>query len=363
MPARTIHVACPGAIDQPTGGYRYDAAIVRELRAAGRDVVVHELTGSHPLADAAARDAAGRCVAAARDGILVVDGLALPAFADHFGPDAGPIIALIHHPLALETGIDAAARRHFETLEPRLARAARGVIVTSPATMPAVRAMAVQPSRIVAVMPAVQRGALRARRDCATLALLCVASLTPRKGHRVLIDALASLRDLRWRLTCIGPTDLDPATTRRVRMAIAQRRLQRRIRLTGAAPPQTVRNAYRQADLFVLPSYYEGYGMAFAESIAAGLAVIASGAGAVATTVPRTAGHLVRSGDARALACTLRRVLQQTSARRRLRQGAVSMARRFPDWATQGRRFAAALDFLARTSDPPSDGPPSDDPR
>lgn len=351
--APRLHLACPGAIDQPTGGYRYDAAIVRELRAAGHDVLVHELAGRHPLADDAARAAARDCLAAAHGGILVVDGLALPAFAGLLDDTTTPVVALIHHPLALETGIDAGARRHFAALEPRLARAARGVIVTSPATVPAIRAMGVAGARIATVTPAIHRAALRSRRETTTRALLCVASLTARKGHLVLVAALAALRGLRWRLTCIGPTALDPATTSRVRAAISLRRLQGRIRLVGARPPQVVRDAYRRADLFVLPSYYEGYGMAFAEAIAAGLPVIASGAGAVATTVPPGAGRLVRTGDPKALARCLRRVLQQATARRRLRQGAVSMARRFPDWAAQARRFAAAVDALARGVPPP----------
>ncbi|MBM3525733.1 MAG: glycosyltransferase family 4 protein [Alphaproteobacteria bacterium] len=345
--SRTIHLACPGPIDQPTGGYRYDAAIVRALRDGGRDVVVHALAGRHPLADNVARAAARACLTAAVGGVLVIDGLALPAFADLLPSSAPPVIALIHHPLALETGIDAATRRHFEAIEPCLARAAQGIVVTSPATVPAIRAMGVSIDRVAVVTPAVSRGAIPARRSRASTAVLCVASLTPRKGHRVLVAALARLTVRRWHLTCIGPTEYDATTTARVRMAIGLARLQRRVRLVGSRPSQAVREAYRRADLFVLPSCYEGYGMAFAEALAAGLPVMASGAGAVATTVPRGAGLLVRAGDAKALARALRRVLQHPLARRRLRQGAVSMARRFPDWPAQARRFAAAIDALA----------------
>lgn len=348
--SRAIHLACPGPIDQPTGGYRYDAAIVDALRECGREVVVHALAGRHPLADDAAREAARRCIQAARGGMLVIDGLALPAFAGLLPSATMPVVALIHHPLALETGIDPVARRHFEAIEPGLARATKGIIVTSPATVPAIRAMGVPAGRIAVVTPAVPRTAIPARRARASTSLLCVASLTPRKGHRVLVAALARMTSWRWHLTCIGPTGYDGATTARVRVAIGLARLQRRVRLVGSRPSQAVREAYRRADLFVLPSYYEGYGMAFAEALAAGLPVVASGAGAVATTVPRGAGLIVRAGDAKALARALRRMLQHPQARRRLRQGAVSMARRFPDWPTQARRFAAAVDDLAAPS-------------
>lgn len=351
-PPPPLHFASPGPIDQPTGGYRYDAAILRALRAAGRPVVLHELDGRFPCVDDAARAAAHRCLAAARDGILVVDGLALPAFEGLLDAAAIPVVALIHHPLALETGLDAATRRHFEMLEPRLARAARGVIVTSPATVPSVRAMGIDGTRIATVTPAVERTTPGARRAHGATRLLCVASLTPRKGHRILLPALARLRAIDWTLLCVGPTDLDPATTRHVRTAIATRRLQRRVRLAGARPPGAVRAAYRQADLFVLPSFYEGYGMAYAEAIVAGLPVIGSGTGAVRSTVPVPAGIVVRAGVVAALARALRHVLQHSSSRRRLRQGAMSMTRRFPDWATQARRFAAAVDALAARGGP-----------
>lgn len=343
----TIHFACPGRLDQPTGGYRYDAAILRELQAGGRDVVLHELAGAHPLADDAARAEARRCLAAAAGATLIIDGLALPAFAGLLPNASAHVVALIHHPLALETGIGIAQQRHFAALEPVLARAASGVIVTSPATVPAIRAMGVSATRIAVVEPAVARAVVRRRAAGARLHLLCVASLTARKAHRVLMAALGRLRGLEWHLTAIGPRDLDRREAGRIALAIAARGLRGRVRLTGSQAPETVRAAYAQADLFVLPSLYEGYGMAFAEAIAAGLPVIGARAGAVPTTVPRRAGVLVRPGDSAALARALRRLIVRGDARRRLRRGAVAAARGFPDWRRQAMRFAVAIDRFA----------------
>jgi glycosyltransferase involved in cell wall biosynthesis len=339
----TLHFACPGPIDQPTGGYRYDAAILRELRVAGRGVTLHELPGRFPLADDVARAAARRCLAAAAGATLVIDGLALPAFEGLLPDPATRTVALIHHPLALETGIGVAERRHFAAVEPALAQACVGVIVTSPATVGSMLDMGIAQARVAVVEPAVARGVVRRRAAGPRLQLLCVASLTPRKAHRVLIAALGRLRGLDWRLTAIGPQHFDRREAGRIALAVASRGLRGRVRLAGTRPPEAVRGAYARADLFVLPSLHEGYGMAFAEAIASGLPVVGARAGAVPVTVPRRAGILVRPADAPALARALRRLFERGDARRNLRRGAVAAARGFPDWRRQAAAFDAAV--------------------
>jgi glycosyltransferase involved in cell wall biosynthesis len=342
-----LHFACPGPIGQPTGGYRYDAEILRGLRAAGRDVVLHELAGCFPDVDRAAVQAARDCATAARGAVLVIDGLALPGFAGSLPATETRIVALIHHPLALETGIPAMLRRRFAALEPELVRACAGVIVTSPATVPAIRAMGVSAERIRVVVPAVARnGASSWRRNGGRVRMLCVASLTPRKGHRGLLAALARLRGLAWRIDLVGPRQYDRREAGRIATAIGSRGLRGRVRLTGAVSAARVAAAYRAADLFVLPSFHEGYGMAFAEAIVAGLPVVGARAGAVPSTVPPRAGVLVRPGDPASLARALRPLVASRAARARLARGALLHARSLPDWPAQARRFAAAIDAL-----------------
>src|SRR6185503_6093571 len=123
--------------------------------------------------------------------------------------------------------------------------------------------------------------------------LLAVGSVVPRKGYDVLVAALATLADLPWRLTIVGDCTRDAAAAGGLRQAITGARLDDRVILAGAVPPAQLAAHYGAADVFVLPSRHEGYGMAFAEAIAHGLPVVGTTAGAIPETVPAGAGVLV----------------------------------------------------------------------
>jgi len=155
------------------------------------------------------------------------------------------------------------------------------------------------------------------------------------------------LRELDWRLTCIGSLERDRATAEAVRRAIADKRLGERITLAGECTLARVSAAYRDADVFVLPSYEEGYGMACTEALAYGLPLVTTTAGAIAETVPASAALLVAPGDAIALREALRQVMTDTDMRARLASGAALAARALPDWPAAVRAWSAALDRLA----------------
>ncbi|MGH6915239.1 MAG: glycosyltransferase family 4 protein, partial [Geminicoccales bacterium] len=172
--------------------------------------------------------------------------------------------------------------------------------------------------------------------------LLCVASLTPRKGHAVLLRALSRCADLDWRLTCAGPTDADAATASLVKATVARHRLTERVRFVGPQFGAALEMLYAGADLFVLASRYEGYGMVFAEAMARGLPIVASGGGAVADTVPEAAGIVVPADDD-ALAAALRRMIEDSGYRRRKAEGAWQAGRSLPTWRDAAAAFARAL--------------------
>jgi len=169
----------------------------------------------------------------------------------------------------------------------------------------------------------------------------------PRKGHRVLVEALARLRHLDWRLQCVGSLDRDPATTRAVRRKISAAGLSRRVTLSGERQPATLTHAYRAADIFVLPSFHEGYGMAYAEAMAHGLPIVATTAGAIPETVSREAGLLVSPGDPGALARALRRVIAEPLLAARLAAGSRAAGARLPDWPQATKQWESALNRFA----------------
>ena len=174
--------------------------------------------------------------------------------------------------------------------------------------------------------------------------LLCVASLVPRKGHDVLLEALAALADLDWTLDLVGPAR-DAAWARHVERLAAGHPCSGRIRLHCEVSDPA--GFYRRSDLFVLASRHEGFGMALAEAMAAGLPVVSCRAGAIPGTVPEAAGILVPPDDAPALAAALRRLLADPELRSRMAVAARRAGRGFADWETTARRFADAVDALA----------------
>ena len=344
--SKEIHFIVPGRLDQATGGYRYDKQMIDGLGARGYTVIVHELAGRFPLADETARHAARQAIAKTGSARMVIDGLALLACEGAFAR-AARVIVLVHHPLARETGLDAATRRSLGEREPALWREAAGAIVTSRFTAGDLVSAGVAPQRINIVVPGTARAAIPARRRRGAARLLCVATLVPRKGHAVLLRALARLRRSRWRLDCIGSTTRDPRHAAKLGAMIRLGRLGRRVRLFGEVASDDLEAAYRRANLFTLASYHEGYGMVVSEALAHGLPVIATSAGAIPWSVPRRAALLVRPGDARALAAALRRVIDSPRARRRLSRGALATARGLARWPEQVARFEAALQRLA----------------
>jgi glycosyltransferase involved in cell wall biosynthesis len=339
-----VHFVVPGPLDQRTGGYLYDRRIVEGLRADGAAVTVHELAGRFPLADGAACEAAAAALDAMADGLPVIDGLALPAFADLRERLPRSWLALVHHPLALESGLAAGEVEALARTERRLLPLARRVIVTSPHTAADLAAYQVPGARIGVVSPGTDPAPLARGSGGRGFALLCVASLTPRKGHLVLLEALAGLLDLDWHLTCVGSLDRDPPTAQAIGAAIARLGLDARVSLVGEQDEAGLAPLYDRADLFVLASYHEGYGMVLAEALARGLPIVATKAGAIPGTVPPSAGMLVEPGDAAAFAGAIRQIMTEPALRDLLCAGAASERERLPSWADAVRAFAAELD-------------------
>jgi glycosyltransferase involved in cell wall biosynthesis len=342
--------AVPGDLASPTGGYAYDRRIIAELRALGRPVEVLGLGEGFPRPPADTKKNAGARLAALPSGTtIVIDGLALGVL-----PEAAAalhashrLIALVHHPLALETGLPSAEAAALQEQERTALSFAHRVITTSATTARTlVAGYAVPDERIAVVQPGTERPQEQPARaaNADNVTLLAVGSVVPRKGYDVLLAALGKLAGLRWRLLVAGDNMRDPATAQALDADIVRLRLSGRVTFLGAVSQEQLSMHYAAADLFVLPSRYEGFGMAFTEAIAHGVPVVGTTAGAIPEAVPAGAGVLVPPDDIDALADVLRRLIERPDERARLAAGARAAADGLMTWEEAGRRFVHVLD-------------------
>lgn len=341
-------LAFPGDLATPTGGYAYDRRMLRELQALGLDIAPLPLGAGFPFPGAGAvADALRRLGATAPGTVLLVDGLALGVLpAGGLAALGRPLVGLVHHPLALESGLDPETRARLGASERAALACCQAVVVTAPSTARLLAAdYGVAPDAVTLALPGTAE-APRAPGDGDPVRLLAIGSVIPRKGYDVLLDALARLGALQFSLTVVGALDLDPATAAAVR-AQAQALPEGRVRFVGALAPAQVEAAYQAADVFVHPSFYEGYGMVLAEALKRGLPVVCTTGGAAAETVPDGAGLKVPPGDASALADALRSAISNRALRRRLADAAFAAGAVLPTWSDGARAIAGTLARVA----------------
>jgi glycosyltransferase involved in cell wall biosynthesis len=326
--------AIPGDLERRTGGYAYDRAVMSACR--DRSVAVRHLAlpGDFPAPSVhSLRETAAAFASVPAACPLLVDGLAVGALPASLLREAGRcFVALVHHPLALESGLAPERVAALRASEQAALAEVRAVIVTSPDTARTLVAdYAVPESRITVAVPGVEPAA-RATGSGAVPLILSVGAVIPRKGYTVLVEALGMLAGRPWQALIVGATDHDCGEATRVVRAIATHRLADRIKLAGERDAAALQPAYAGADIFAAPSLHEGYGMALAEALAHGLPVVASRAGAIPETVPPAAGLLVPPGDASALAQALGHLLDDAALRRRLADAAWRHAAALPRW-------------------------------
>jgi len=342
--------AVPGDLATPTGGYAYDRRMIAELGDLGWQVDLLNLGEGFPWPSEATRMAAQTQLLATPAGrAIVVDGLALGVLPEAASQLAGrnPLLALVHHPLALEAGLSSEQAAALGRSERAALSAVQGVVVTSMATARLVAAdYGVPAESITIAKPGSDPAPLAPGSRDGVVRLLSVGAVVPRKGFDVLIAALATLNDLPWQLTIAGDRTRDRNATARLDADIARHGLENRIAVLGAVSPHHLAALYVEADVFALASHFEGYGMAYAEAIAHGLPVIGTSGGAIPDTVPPDAGLLVAPGDIPALARALHRVISDSEVRRRLMSGARAAASQLPTWRQSAEIFARRLETL-----------------
>ena len=356
-----VHVVAPdGFADpaRPSGGNIYDRRVCAGLAGLGWDVRVATVAGAWPHGDRAARFGLERVITAIPDGATVlIDGLVASASAPVLLPHSARLrlTVLLHMPLA--TALDGPADTPAKLSERAVLGAADAVVVTSEWTRGQVLArFSIPPDRVHVALPGVDRpDADRGDGVSAGVVvapgaghLLCVGTPARHKGQDVLVQALAGLADADWDCVLAGPLDRDPGFVAELRARVARLGLGRRVRLTGTLAGTALDHAYAAADLLVVPSRADTYGMVIGEALVRGLPVVATETGGLPEALGRAPdgarpGRLVPPDDPRALGAALGRWLRDPAHRRHLRAAARARVPALPTWSETTRTVAAAL--------------------
>ncbi|MGQ4433175.1 glycosyltransferase family 4 protein [Streptomyces sp. SAS_260] len=357
MSLRTVHFVMPGGVDDPatpSGGNAYDRRVSLDLPGFGWQVHKHAVDGEWPRPGADARAELARVLRELPDGAAVLmDGIVACGVPEIIVPEADrlSLAVLVHLPLGDETGLDAAVAAELDAKERAVLRAVSAVIGTSEwAVRRLVSHHGLAPDRVHVATPGADIAPLASGTDGVSR-LLCVATLTPRKGQHRLIEALAAAADLPWTCVCVGGFGNDPGYVDHLRGLIERHGLQDRLHLAGPRAGAALDATYASADLMVLMSYAETYGMAVTEALARGIPVLATDVGGLPEAVGRAPdggvpGILVPPEDPAALAAELRGWFGEADVRRRLKAAARGRRAALDGWATTARSLAGVLTRL-----------------
>jgi len=349
--SQSVLFLVPGDPGQRTGGYRYVSQLVKALTVKGWKASVEGLGGQFPVPDAVAESAMDQRLSDCENGATVVlDGLAmggLPAVVEKHATRL-TLVALVHHPLADETGIRDDHKTFLFESEIRALAAVSRVITTSHHTARRLSDFNVAPDIIHVIEPGTDRSPSPAKPagqgpEQSELRLLCVAGLSPRKAQHQLVQALSALTHLPWHCALAGSTERNPEYSQQVVDQIQSLSLEGRITLSGELDEQALLDHYRSADLFVLPSLYEGYGMVIDEALAAGLPVITTDGGALANTGNRPGVRQYPAGSVDDLRDCLNAYLSDRQMLQGLTDAARHTSRSIRQWSEAAEEFTAAM--------------------
>lgn len=339
----TVHVVLPDGIDdpgRPSGGNTYDRHVCRGLRSLGWSVHEHPVRGSWPWPDGASLNVLDGVIRRIPDDALVLlDGLVASTAPEVLVPQTRRLrlVVLVHMPLGhrpADNRVGEVRRRERAVLS-----AAAAVVTTSGwSRRRLLELYSVAADRVLVAQPGVAAAELAPGTGTGG-ALLCVAAVRFDKGHDVLLEAFAAVSELSWHCVCLGSLDREPAFVESLRRRSSHIGLTGRVDFPGPRTGPDLDASYAAADVIVLPSRAETYGMVITEALARGLPVIAADVGGVTEALGHGSagirpGLLVSPEDPTALAAAIRTWLTDAGLRGRLRRAARERRESLSGWST-----------------------------
>jgi glycosyltransferase involved in cell wall biosynthesis len=342
-----------GDTGRKTGGYLYNRHVICGLRKRGFEIEEVGAGGASPEEQRKAAPRFGSTFDPSRFDAIVVDALARIVIAPHLDSwlASRPVVALVHElPSVVGGGSWPETLTGERNYEEPLLRADRLVAVSEHGRK-SLLGRGAAPGRIHVVPPGFDGIPVGDESHVARggpVRALCVAQWIERKGILTLVEAWMLRERKDAVLELIGETDADPDYALLVRDAI-EAAPRGSIIVSGCVDDAALGASYATADLFVLPSRYEGYGIVYAEALAFGLPIIACDAGPVPELVGREAAVLVRPNDKEALSAALDLLLGDSALRVRMSAAASRRASRLPRWEHTVAGFEQVLRSVAGT--------------
>ena len=351
-----VHFVIPDGIDdraRASGGNAYDRHLCRGLTSIGWSVHEHAVPGCWPRPDAASFAALDGVVQQIPDdAVVLLDGLVASTAPDVLLTQTRRLrlVVLVHMPLGHRPADDGADARMRERAV--LSVAAAVVTTSAWSRRRLLELYSLSADRVHVAEPGVN-GADLATGTAAGEALLCVAAVTSDKGHDVLLDALATITDLSWHCVCVGSLDRDPAFVEALRRRSLDDGIGDRVSFLGPRTGAELDRSYAAADLLVLASRAETYGIVVIEALARGLPVVAADVGGLTEALGHGAdgirpGLLVPPDDPAALGAALRAWLGDAELRGRLRRAACERRESLPGWSTTTSVISGVLAGASR---------------
>jgi glycosyltransferase involved in cell wall biosynthesis len=346
-----------GSLETLSGGYLYDRRLVEHLRRHGDQVEVIGIPWKGYLRALGDNFSGtlGERLASLRIDIMIQDELNHPSLFQtnrSLQRQASyPIVSLVHH-LRCSEARPGWQNRLYAGIERRYLESVDGFIFNSQTTRCSVETLTgqVRPSAVAypggdRLSPQMTEAEIAARaRRPGPLRLLFLGNLIARKGLHTLLDALALLSGEAWQLDVAGSLDFEPAYARAVQRQAGRLGIAGQVCYLGPQVDESLLELMRTSHLVVVPSSYEGFGIAYLEGMGFGLPAIAGARGAAGEIVtPGQDGYLVEPGDAAGLAGRLGQLLEDRELLVALSLGARRRYLAHPTWEQSG---AQARKFL-----------------
>jgi glycosyltransferase involved in cell wall biosynthesis len=343
---KDLHFIIPGDINTLAGGYVYDKMILEGLRRKGHIVSVHELDADFPFPSS---DSLIRCkhvfkTIPAGDPILI-DSLIFGSIPDILGDlhAKNPIVAIIHLPLSKNPNYSPSIQAQLARQEKVAFRYTDKVVAVSDFTKQLLAEYNVDPSIIKVINPGVSAVSQKTDFPGCPEKLLCVGSYLPGKGQILLVEALAKIKSLPWTLNMYGIKEFDRAYVQNILTKIKIEGLSDRIFMNSPVSNEELHNCYLNADLFILPTYFENFCMSLNDALAHGLPVITTNGSGIPYSVPGNMGLFVRHGNVPELSDAIRKLLTDPIIYKEIYTNASQYCKSAKTWIDAINQFHALI--------------------